>query len=137
MGMFDNYKNIDPGYIPDNRHRCIPCRCNRIVSGGTNTLVFELDKSYNEGLVRLSIVFRQEDRLYMEREPATMTVDGDRMFVECHLDSTESRAFGGTPLDTLVQLRLEYRDSTLFTEIEHLAVMPTLEKGGTGQSQQL
>ena len=52
------------------------------------------------------------------------------MFVECKLDSTESKAFGGTYLDTLVQLKLEYDTKTLYTELEKLEVIPTLDEDG-------
>jgi len=130
MGMFDNYKNLDPNYIPDNRHKWFPCKCNRIVSGSTNTLVFELGKEFSEELIKLTIIFNQEERLIVVKNPSSILIDEHNMFVECKLDSTESQAFGHTFLDTLVQLKLEYPDKTLYTEIEKIKVMPTLDSEG-------
>ena len=127
MGMFDNYNNIDPEAIPDNRRKRFPKKGNCIVAGGTSTLVFELPSYYAEDVQRITVIFDQEQRIIMEKSPSSVTVDGCRMFVECKLDSTETKEFGNTLLDTMVQLKLEYLDKTLFTEMEKVNVMQTLE----------
>jgi len=127
MGMFDDYKNLDPDYIPNNKHRCIPCKQNNIVAGGSSFLLFELPKFYNEGLQKVTIIFNQEQRLTMLKEPTSVVVDEHFLFIECNLNSTESLQFGDTNLDTLVQLKLEYSDRILYTEIEKINIIPTLE----------
>lgn len=130
MDMFDNYKNLDPDYIPNNEHKFIPCKHNNIVAGGTSKLVFELPAHYNEGLQRISVIFNQEERLIMIKNPSSILVDEHHLFVECKLNTTESLEFGKTNLDTLVQLKLEYDDRTLYTEIEKIKVIEVLENDG-------
>lgn len=132
MGMFDNYNNIDPEAIPDNRRRCFPRKGNSIVAGGTSSLAFELPSYYSEGVQKITIIFSQEQRIIMEKDPASVVIDGCKMYVECSLGSTETREFGNTLLDTSVQLKLEYFDRTLYTEIEKVNVMQTLDNDGPG-----
>ena len=127
MDMFDNYQNLNPDIHPDNRHKEIPCKCNHIVAGGTSTLVFELPLEYNEGLLKTSIIFNQESRLVVVKAPSDITVDETGMYVTCVLNSIESLEFGRTNLDTLVQLKLEYTDKTLFTELMKVKVIETLD----------
>lgn len=130
MGMFDNYNNIDPDYIPNNRFKRIPCKRNHIVSGGTNTLVFEVPPHYNEGLLKVSIIFNQKDRLIVVKNPSSITLGEHGLFIECKIDSTESRLFGNTYLDTLVQLKLEYNNKTLYTDLDKIEVIQTLDDDG-------
>lgn len=130
MDMFNNYKNLDPDYIPNNEQKFIPCKHNNIVAGGTSTLVFELPAYYNEGLQKISVIFNQEERLIMVKNPSSIVVDEQHLFVECKLNTTESYEFGKTNLDTLVQLKLEYSDRTIYTEIEKLTVIEVLDNEG-------
>lgn len=127
MGMFDSYQNLNPDYIPNNEHKCIPCKCNHIVAGGTSTLVFELPIQYKEDLQKVSIVFNQEARLIVVKSPTEMNFGEHDIFVTCKLDSLESREFGHTYLDTQVQLKLEYPTKTLFTEITKIKVIDVLD----------
>lgn len=128
MGMFDRYQNPDPNYIPDNRHRCFPCKTNNIVAGGSSVLIFELPAHYNDDLIRLTIVFNQEEKLIMVKNPSSVVVEGHHMFVECRLNPVETQEFGHTTLDTLVQLKLEYPNNrVLYTDIEKIKVLDTLD----------
>ncbi len=127
MDMFDNYENLDPNYIPNNEHKFIPCRHNNIVSGGSNQLVFELPLFYKEGLLSTAIIFNQEERLIFIKAPSEIVEGKCFLLIKCDLSPEESIEFGRTNLDTLVQLKLEYADKTLYTEVEKINVLDTLK----------
>ena len=93
-------------------------------------MVFELPPYYAEGLNKVTVVFNQEERLIMLKAPKSIEVDEHHMYVECVLSSTETLEFGHTYIDTLVQLKLEYWDKTLYTDVERLKVVPTLDTDG-------
>lgn len=127
MGMFDTYNNLDPNYIPDNMHKHFPCKCNKIVSGGSNLFVFELDSGYGEDLINAFIIFKQEAKILLIKEPSTKILDEHSLYLECNLTPEESQEFGGTYLDTLTQIKLEYSNKILYSDEMKIKVIGTLD----------
>ncbi len=129
MGMFDNYQHID--YIPDNECRFLWKKPKEaIVVGGTCSHVFEVPVRFAEDNPTITIIYNQLDRVTLTKSPSNTDTDKRHLFVHCELNEEETKLFGGTLLDTEVQLKFVYPETgtILYSSKYKLEVISTLKE---------
>lgn len=129
MGMLDNYKDVESLPLPDNERKWLRCKpLDTIIVGGTCTHIFEVPIKFNEDLLKVTICYKQEARLILVKDPTELTTSDESLFIKCDMTTDETVLFGNTLLDTEVQLKFEYADKVLFSNIYKVKVINTLEE---------
>ena len=118
IDMFENYDNMNPDYIPDNRPKC-HCHCGlKLMTGETTTHSFEIPFDVEKDVKDYQIIYRynlNEILIKNKNEIEVISYDDEthKSIISCTISADESKLFNSLTLDCFAQVKFINLDDTI------------------------